>query len=72
MDIDPDLTAGSWAFRVQRQRTDGSWRTLKATYRTRGAKETRIVDLPRGTYRVRVLPRMGLTEATSPAVTLTR
>ncbi len=72
VDIDPDLTAGAWAFRVQRQRTDGSWRTLKATFRTRGAKETRIVDLPRGTYRVRVLPRMGLIEATSPAVTLSR
>lgn len=72
VDIGPDLTAGSWAFRVQRQRPDGSWRTLKATFRTRGAKETRVVDLPRGTYRVRVGARMGFTEATSPAVTLRR
>ena len=72
VDVDPDLSAGSWAFRVQRQRDDGSWRTLRTTYRTHGPDETRILDLPRGTYRVRVLPRMGLTEATSAPVTLTR
>jgi len=72
VDIDPDLSAGSWAFRVQRQREDGSWRTLRATHRTRGARETRILDLPRGTYRVRVLPHLGLIEATSAAVTLSR
>ena len=72
VDIDPDLSAGAWAFRVERQRADGSWRTLKATYRTHGALETRIVDLPRGTYRVLVPSRMGLTEATSVPVTLNR
>ena len=72
VDVDPDLSAGSWAFRVQRQRDDGSWRTLRTTYRTHGPDETRILDLSRGTYRVRVLPRMGLTEATSAPVTLTR
>ena len=72
VDIDPDLSAGAWAFRVERQRADGSWRTLKATYRTHGALETRIVDLPRGTYRVLVPSRMGLTEATSVPVTLSR
>ena len=72
VDIDPDLSAGAWTLRVERQRADGSWRTLPATYRTRGARETRIVDLPRGTYRVRVGTRMGLTEATSVPVTLTR
>ena len=72
VDIDPDLSAGAWTFRVERQRPDGSWRPFRATYRTRGALETRIVDLPRGTYRVRVPSRMGLTEATSVAVTLSR
>jgi subtilisin family serine protease len=72
VDIDPDLNAGAWAFRVERQRGDGSWRPIKATYRTRGALETRIVDLPRGTYRVHVPSRMGLIEATSVPVTLSR
>ena len=72
VDIDPDLSAGAWAFRVERQRADGSWRTLRATYRTHGALETRVVDLPRGTYRVRVPMRMGLTEATSVPVTLSK
>ncbi len=72
VDIDPDLSAGAWEFRVERQRADGSWRTLKATHRTRGALETRILDLPQGTYRVRVPSRMGLTEATSVPVTLSR
>jgi hypothetical protein len=72
VDIDPDLSAGAWEFRVERKRADGSWRTLKATHRTRGALETRILDLPQGTYRVRVPSRMGLIEATSVPVTLSR
>ena len=72
VDIDPDLSAGSWAFRIQSLRADGSWRTLGPTYRTRDAQETRIVDLPGGTYRVRVAARMGLNGATSLPVTLTR
>jgi subtilisin family serine protease len=70
VDVDPDLTAGAWQFRVQRQRTDGSWRTLKPTYRTRGSHETRLVDLPRGTYRVRVQPRSGFRATSSTAVTV--
>jgi subtilisin family serine protease len=72
VDIDPDLSAGAWAFRVERQRGDGSWRPLRDTYHTRGALETRFVDLPRGTYRVRVSSRMGLKGATSVPVTLSR
>ena len=71
VDIDPDLTAGSWQFRVQRERADGTWRTLKPTYRTHGRRETRSVDLAPGTYRVRVLPRFGLQPSTSGPVTLT-
>ncbi len=72
VDIDPDLNAGSWPFRVQRQRADGSWSTLPANYRTQGARETRLLDLPRGTYRVRVPSRFGLTPTVSPPVTLIR
>ncbi len=72
VDVDPDLSTGAWTFRVERQRPDGSWRAIQGSYRTRGARETRIVDLPRGTYRVRVGTRMGLTEATSVPVALTR
>lgn len=72
VDVDPDLSTGAWTFRVERQRPDGSWRAIQGSFRTRGAHETRIVDLPRGTYRVRVGTRMGLTEATSVPVALTR
>ncbi|MCU0262051.1 MAG: S8 family serine peptidase [Candidatus Nanopelagicales bacterium] len=72
VDVDPDLSAGSWAFRVQSQRADGSWRTLPATYRTRGAQETRVLDLPRGAYRVKVPPRFGLNPTLSTPVTLSR
>jgi subtilisin family serine protease len=72
VDVDPDLTAGAWTFGVERQRGDGSWRPVEVTYRTRGASERRLLDLPRGTYRVRVHSRMGLTEATSFPVTLRR
>lgn len=72
LDVDPDLSTGSWAFRVQSQRANGRWRTLPATYRTRGAQETRTLDLPRGTYRIRILPRFGLNPTLSTPVTLSR
>jgi hypothetical protein len=70
--VDPDKGPGFWTFRVQAQRTDGSWRTLKRTYRTQGSRETRTIDLPAGTYRVRVQPKNGYLGSTSAEVTLAK
>jgi hypothetical protein len=59
VNVDPDRPSGAWKFRVQAMRTDGSWRTLRRTYRTTGRAELRWVDLPAGTYRIRVIGRSG-------------
>jgi hypothetical protein len=51
-------------------RTDGSWRALRRTYRTTGRAETRWVDLPAGTYRIRVIGRSGYLGSISAPVAL--
>lgn len=72
VNVDPDKGSGFWTFRVQAERADGSWRTLKKTYRTRGQHETRTIDLPAGTYRVRVKAKYGYQGSTSAEVVLVR
>lgn len=72
VDIDPDRGKGSWTFRVQKAGQPGPWRTLKKVYLTRGAQETRTIDLPPGTYRVKVTAQHGYQGATSNEVVLTK
>lgn len=72
VNVDPDKGAGYWTFRIQRKKANGSWTTPRKSYRTRGAAETRTVNLPAGTYRVRVTAKYGYQAATSTAVTLAR
>ena len=55
---------------MQAKRADGTWRTLKKTYRTQGTRETRTIDLPAGTYRVNVRAKYGYRGATSAEVRL--
>ena len=71
VDVNPNKGSGHWKFQVQRLRTDGSWQFVKA-YRTKGSKETRTINLPKGTYRVVVTPKYGYAEGTSAAVYLRR
>jgi hypothetical protein len=70
VNVDPDRGSGYWTFRVQAQRGDGSWRTLRRTYRTQGSRETRTIDLPAGTYRDQVQPKNGYLGSTSAEMTL--
>jgi hypothetical protein len=70
VNVDPDKGSGFWAFRVQVKRADGTRRTLKKVYRTQGPKETRTIDLPSGTYRVKVKTKYGYRGATSAEVRL--
>ena len=70
VNVDPDKGSGYWTFRVQAKRADGTWRTLKKVYRTQGKKETRTIDLPASTYRVKVKAKYGYRGATSAEVRL--
>jgi hypothetical protein len=56
--VDPNRGTGYWRFHVERKRADGTWQRLK-TYRTKGSRETRTINLRRGTYRVWVHPKFG-------------
>jgi probable HAF family extracellular repeat protein len=68
VDVDPNKGAGYWTFRVQRQRADGAWRTLRPTYTTYGRAETRTLNLRKGTYRVKVQAKYGYRGTTSSRV----
>jgi hypothetical protein len=70
VNVDPNKGAGYWTFRVQRQRTDGTWRTRSRTYTTFGNRETRTLNLRKGTYRVKVQAKYGYRGTTSGTVRL--
>lgn len=70
VDVDPDQGSGYWTLQVQQQRENGSWKTLAKTYRTQGPRETRTINLPAGTYRVRAKAKFGYHEGVSTPVTL--
>jgi hypothetical protein len=70
VNVNPNKGRKYWTFQVQRKNADGTWKPLK-TYRTQGSKETRTVNLPKGTYRVWVNPKFGYQGAfSSSEVTL--
>jgi hypothetical protein len=72
VNVDPNKGRGNWRFQVQVLGSDGTWATKKREYRTKGAGETRTVNLRKGTYRVVVRPEYGYLGATSSPVTLVR
>ena len=71
IDVNPNMGKGYWTFQVQRQNARGSWKPLK-TYKTQGTKETRTINLPKGTYRVVVRAKYGFAETASSPVYLKR
>ncbi|MGB7981644.1 MAG: hypothetical protein WCF36_12720 [Candidatus Nanopelagicales bacterium] len=71
VDVNPNKGSGYWKFQVQKQRVDGHWKPVK-TYKTKGSKETRTINLPKGTYRVVVRAKYNYAETTSTPVTLKR
>jgi hypothetical protein len=72
VDVNPNRGSKYYVFQVQRKNPDGSWKAVRS-YETRGAKETRTLNLRKGTYRVWVRPGYGFAEAMSPnEVTLKR
>jgi len=71
VDVNPSKGRGSWAFSIQRRSATGQWQPL-GTYRTRGAAETRTLNLPRGAYRVAVTGDSRYRGVTSGPVSLVR
>ena len=71
IDVEPNKGSGYWKVRVQRKKPDGSWKALKS-YKTKGSKETRTINLPKGTYRLVVTAKYGFQGSTSPEVYLKR
>ena len=70
VDVNPNKGNGYWRFQVQRLDADGKTWVAGKTYRTLGKKETRKVNLKRGTYKVIVLPKYEHQSATSAEVWL--
>lgn len=71
VDVNPNQGKGYWSFEIQRKTATG-WAAGRTVYRTKGTKETRTVNLPKGTYRVKVHPKYGRTIGYSAAVTLVK
>ena len=71
VDVNPNKGKGHWTFKVQRQNSNGSWKSLKS-YKTHGSRETRTINLPKGTYRVVVRAKYGYAETPSAPVYLKR
>ena len=72
VDVNPNAGSGYWTFRVEKwQQATDTWKPLKS-YRTKGSKETRTVNLPKGWYRVVVFDKYGFTGTTSDLVYLKR
>ena len=70
--VKPKLGAKQqWSFQVQRKRGK-QWRNLGKVRTTAGAKHRRLLNLPKGTYRVVVSPAHGYEGSTSKAVRLRR
>lgn len=70
LDVDPDRARGGYGVKIQRH-AKGSWKTARKV-RTKGPRELRVVNLPRGTYRVVVPAQSGLLGARSGKVRLVR
>ena len=70
--VTPRLTGNKhWSFKVQVKKK-GTWRATSRTYKTQGKRQTRTLNLKKGTYRAAVKPGFGYAGSTSRAVTLKR
>ncbi|MEI2714117.1 MAG: hypothetical protein V9G04_12710 [Nocardioides sp.] len=70
VDLDPDSASRHYRFVVQRK-TNGKWKRVRRT-RTKGPKERRTLDLPKGVYRVKVPQQLGLRGTRTKKVRLVR
>lgn len=69
VNINPNLTKGNWRFVLTRQINVGLFQWVR-TYKSKGIKEIRTIDLPAGTYKVYVYPQRDHAGAWSGEVNL--
>ncbi|HYO17046.1 MAG TPA: hypothetical protein VES02_00060 [Dermatophilaceae bacterium] len=61
-----------YTFRIDVRREGGGWLRYLKTFKTQGKAETRTVNVPSGTYRVRCNGKFGFVSATSNTVNIRR
>ena len=71
VDVNPSQGERAWVFQLERERKNGSWKSL-GEYRTEGSKERLRINLKKGTYRVAVRPKDGYRGVISKSVRLTK
>ena len=75
VNVNPNKGTGHWNIKVYRKVVKGdqvSWEKVGKTLRTKTSKETRTINLGKGTYRVKVMEKYGMKGDVSKQVTLVR
>ena len=75
VNVNPNKGTGYWNIKVYRKVVKGdqvSWEKVGKTLRTKTSKETRTINLGKGTYRVKVMEKYGMKGDVSNQVTLVR
>ncbi len=75
VNVNPNKGTGYWNIKVYRKVVKGdkvSWEKVGKTLRTKTSKETRTINLGKGTYRVKVMENYGMKGDVSNQVTLVR
>lgn len=71
VDVNPNKGSGYWTFTVQKRTATIGWANV-GTYNTKGSKETRTINLPKGTYRAVVAAKYGYQKTVSGSATLVK
>ena len=75
VNVNPNKGKGYWRIKVYRKVEKGdvvTWKKVGKTLRTKTSKETRKINLGKGTYRVKVMKKFGMQGAVSKRVRLVR
>lgn len=71
VNVGPDQPGNRYyVFQVQRQRKNGSIYSYSGLVKTQGIKETRTINVPKGTYRVQCLGKYGFASSTSRTISI--
>lgn len=70
IDVNPNQSSFNYEIKVQKK-VGGNWKTKKTT-RTKGTKDKRTINMPKGKYRIKVASQHGLKGAKSKTVRLRR